>query len=49
MALRAIRQQEFKNCFQQWQHRWEQCTVAQGVYFEGNPSQWVVSIQVSLQ
>jgi hypothetical protein len=39
MALKAIPQQEFRKCFQQWQHRWAKCIAAQGEYFEGDPSQ----------
>jgi hypothetical protein len=30
MVLKAIPQQEFQNCFQQWQHRWAKCITAQG-------------------
>jgi hypothetical protein len=29
-ALKAIPQQEFQNCFQQWQYRWAKCIAAQG-------------------
>jgi hypothetical protein len=36
MALKAIPQQEFQKCFQQWQHH---CTAAQGEYFKGDSSQ----------
>jgi hypothetical protein len=32
-------QQEFKKCFQQWQHRCANCTAVQGEYFEGDSSQ----------
>jgi hypothetical protein len=39
MALKDIPQQEFQKRFQQWQHRWDKCTAAQGEYFEGDPSQ----------
>jgi len=45
-ALKAILQQEFQKCFQQWQHCSTKCTVAQGEYLEGDPSQHAVSIQV---
>jgi hypothetical protein len=38
-ALKAVLQQEFQKCFQQWQHRWTKCTVAQREYFEGDPFQ----------
>jgi hypothetical protein len=30
IALKAISQQEFLKCFQQWQHRWDTCRAAQG-------------------
>jgi len=38
-ALKAIPQQEFEKCFQQWQHRWSKCIVAEGEYFEVDSSQ----------
>jgi hypothetical protein len=37
MVLKAVPQQEFEKCFQQWQDRVAKCTAAQGEYFEGNP------------
>jgi hypothetical protein len=37
LALIAIPQQQFQKCFQQWQHRWAKCIVAQEEYFEGGP------------
>jgi hypothetical protein len=39
MALKAIPQQKFQKCFQQWQHHWDKCRAAQGEHFEGDPSQ----------
>jgi hypothetical protein len=39
MALKAVPQQEFLKCFQQWQHRWAKCTAAEEEYFESDPSQ----------
>jgi hypothetical protein len=39
IALKAFPQQEFQECFQQWQHRWAECIVAQGEYFKGDSSQ----------
>jgi hypothetical protein len=36
MALKAIPQQKFQKCFQQWQHHWAKCTAAQGEYFKGD-------------
>jgi len=38
-ALKAVPQQEFQKCFQQWQHQWTKCIAAQGEYLEGDPSQ----------
>jgi hypothetical protein len=38
-ALKAIPQQEFQKCFQQWQHRWAKSIAHQGEYFEGGPFQ----------
>jgi hypothetical protein len=38
MALKAIPQQEFHKCFQQWQHRWAKCIAAQGGYLKFDPS-----------
>jgi hypothetical protein len=38
IALKAI-QQEFQKFFQLWQHHWVKSIVAQGEYFEGDPSQ----------
>jgi len=29
MALKAVLQQEFQKCFQQWQHYWAKCIAAQ--------------------
>jgi hypothetical protein len=40
---------KFQKCFQQWQHRWAKCIAAQVEYFEGEPSQSALSIQVCLQ
>jgi hypothetical protein len=37
MALKAIQQQEFQKCFQQWQYHWVKCTAAEVEYFEGDP------------
>jgi len=39
MALKAIPQQEFQKCFQQWKYWWAKCTAAQEYYSKGNPSQ----------
>jgi hypothetical protein len=37
MAVKAVPQQEFQKCFQQWQHVWVKCIAAQGEYFKGDP------------
>jgi hypothetical protein len=37
ILMKAIPQQEFQNCFQQWQHRWAKCSPDQGEYYEGDP------------
>ena len=34
--LLAIQDQDFRNCFQQWQQRWAKCVAAEGAYFEGD-------------
>jgi len=38
-ALKAVPQQEFQKCLQQWQHFWAKCLAAEGEYFEGDTSQ----------
>jgi hypothetical protein len=45
-AMKAIPQQEFQKCFQQWQHHWAKHIADQGENFEGHPSQQAVSIHV---
>jgi histone-lysine N-methyltransferase SETMAR len=37
-ALKAIRQNQFQNCFERWTRHWHQCIGSQGEYFEGNHS-----------
>jgi len=37
-VLKAVPQQEFLKCFQQWQHRWAKCIAIQEEYFEVDPS-----------
>jgi hypothetical protein len=44
--LKIFPQQDSQNCFQRWEHRLAKCMAAQGEYFEGDPSQYAVSIQV---
>jgi len=36
-ALKAVPQQEFQKCFQQWQHRLTKSVAVEGMYFEGDP------------
>jgi hypothetical protein len=31
----AISKEEYQDCFQKWQWRWERCINAGGEYFEG--------------
>jgi hypothetical protein len=35
-VLNYIPQNAFHECYKQWQHRWERCVQAQGMYFEGD-------------
>jgi len=35
-ALKAIPQNHFQNCFEEWTRRWRRCIVSQGEYFEGD-------------
>jgi transposase len=35
-ALKAIPQNHFQNCFQEWTRRWHRCIASQGEYFEGD-------------
>jgi len=37
MVLKAIPQQDFQNCFLQWQRRWTKCLAAKVDLFEGDP------------
>jgi len=47
-VLKAVPQQGFQKCFQQWQHHWGKCIAAQGGFFEVDPSQ-LLSIWVCVQ
>jgi len=49
MALKAIPQQEFQKCLQQWQYRWAKYTAAEREHFKHEPSQQAVSKQVHFQ
>jgi len=35
-ALKAIQQNQFQNCFEEWTRRWHRCITSQGEYFEGD-------------
>ena len=35
-ALADIKEDEFKNCFEQWQKRMAKCIAPNGKYFEGD-------------
>jgi len=35
-ALKAIPQNQFQNCFEEWTRRWHRCTASQGECFEGD-------------
>jgi len=39
MALKAIPQQQFWKCLQQWQCHWPKCIATEGEYSEGDPSE----------
>lgn len=34
--LLSLPRNAYKDCFEQWKHRWEKCVASQGVYFEGD-------------
>ena len=35
-ALGSISVEDFRQCFQQWERRWDRCLQSQGGYFEGD-------------
>ena len=35
-ALKAIPQNQFQNCFEEWSRRWLRCVTPKGEYFEGD-------------
>jgi transposase len=35
-GLRAIKKEDFKECFKAWEDRWRKCLCAEGRYFEGD-------------
>jgi hypothetical protein len=36
VGLRAIKKDDFKECFKAWEDRWNKCVCAEGRYFEGD-------------
>ena len=36
VAVKAIPQHQFQNCFEGWSRRWHGCIASQGEYFEGD-------------
>jgi len=38
MALDSISFEDFKQCFQQWEWRWDRCIQSQVGHFEGDKS-----------
>ena len=38
VVLNMLRENDFQECFKNWQHRWEHCQVSEGDYFEGDAS-----------
>jgi hypothetical protein len=35
-ALKAIPQNQFQNCFEEWTSRWHRCIAPKWKYFEGD-------------
>ena len=35
-VLNTLRENDFQECFKNWQHRWDRCQASEGVYFEGD-------------
>ena len=33
--LTSIAKEQFQNCFEDFQHRWNRCIISRGDYFEG--------------
>jgi transposase len=44
--LFAIPKKAFQKAFQIWQKRWERCVASEGIYFEGDKLEKVVSINI---
>ena len=35
-ALKGIKVDDFKNCFEKWKKHFDRCTASNGEYFEGD-------------
>ena len=35
-VLNTLRENDFQECFKNWQHRWDRCQASEGDYFEGD-------------
>jgi len=47
--LRAITKSDYQRCFCQWQECWNKCIQAQGHYFEGDKTNWPLSLLIHSQ
>jgi hypothetical protein len=34
--LKALKEDDFQGCFNQWKWRWDKCIASEGKYFEGD-------------
>ena len=37
-VLNTLRENDFQECFKNWQRRWDRCQASEGDYFEGDTS-----------
>ena len=35
-VLNTLRENDFQECFKNWQRRWDRCQASEGGYFEGD-------------
>ena len=35
-VLNTLRENDFQECFKNWQRRWDRCQASEGDYFEGD-------------
>jgi len=35
-VLNTLRENDFQECFKNWQHHWDRCQASEGDYFEGD-------------